>query len=116
MTAIRAALVAALVAVAAGCAAPDPAPEPAPAPVVEQVRLYTHCGIRDAAFAGRRWVADPRAPEPAPVAGPDGIVRVDGYTTGEMRLVAPDRARFTAPGAVVEFVPAQPGPARPPCA
>ncbi len=61
--------------------------------------LLTHCGIRWARFGGREWAPPSPLPEPGPPpAGPDGVVRYNGYTRGTMTLVAPDLARFEVDG------------------
>lgn len=65
--------------------------------------LYVHCGIRDARFDGRRWMADPMLSDgsgnPPTDWTPDDSV-------GVMELVSEDLARFTGKtGMVIEFRP-----------
>ncbi len=112
----RVAVLAVLAAAAVSCSAPTAPSVPVQAaPTTEAaaavpIRLATHCGIRDADFEGRHWVAITPAPEPEPVPGPSGSTRYDGYTTGTMTLLSPGLARFaadTATGPVqVDFRPA----------
>ena len=75
--------------------------------------LLTHCGIRDAEYAGREWVAETPLPQPRGRADETGITTNDGHTEGTMTLVSDDLLRFvvTDPlveevGLTVDFVPA----------
>ena len=65
--------------------------------------LYVHCGIRDAYFDGRLWMADPILSDGS------GNPPVDWTTAdsrGKMKLVRDDLAVFTAKsGRIVEFKP-----------
>ena len=77
-------------------------------------QLYTHCGVRAAAFdEGRWWRANPplddgRGNPPAGWGNP--------FTRGVMVLQREDLAVFTSQsGQVVEFVPWPPGLSRDPC-
>jgi len=63
--------------------------------------LYTHCGVRNAEFDGRRWIADPILGDNNPPPGWG-----NPFDKGSMELVAEDRARFTrSAGLVAEFQP-----------
>lgn len=68
--------------------------------------LSTHCGIRDAYFDGRPWVADPVLSDGSdnPPAGWDNPAQV-----GTMTLVGRTRALFRAGPLVAAFKPATPG-------
>ncbi|MCH7706542.1 MAG: hypothetical protein IIB33_05795 [Chloroflexi bacterium] len=77
--------------------------------------LYVHCGVRDAYFDGRRWMANPILTDgqgnPNP---PDGWASDDGV--GTMTLVEEDLAVFRArSGREVEFVPWPPDVEWSPC-
>ena len=65
--------------------------------------LYTHCGIRDAYFGGRWWLAAPPLDD-----GSANPPRGWGNPTqeGRMRLTAPRRAEFRAGRLVARFRPA----------
>ena len=78
--------------------------------------LLTHCGIRGAYFAGRKWV-------PSPVLTAEKVHPPPGWGNpfhqGEMRLLAEDLARFvTGTGLAAEFRPLPEGDKYPwgPCA
>jgi len=95
-------------------------PTPAPKPTVErfyleppplgagveigqdyQFSLYVHCGVRDANFDGRRWMADPILGSGSP---PRDWTSDD--SKGVMELVSEDLARFTSKtGRIIEFIP-----------
>ncbi len=73
--------------------------------VAYEYELYTHCGIRQAYFAGRYWVADPPLGDgsgnPPPGWG-------NPTQRGSMELVAPQRAEFRAGPLGATFEPAAP--------
>ncbi len=99
-----------------------PTPTPAPKPTVERFSLeepplgsgveigkeypfslYVHCGIRDARFDGRLWMADPMLSD-----GNGNPPRnwTPGDSKGVMELAGKDLARFTSrTGWVIEFIP-----------
>ena len=69
--------------------------------------LHTHCGVRDAYFDGRWWVASPVLDDGHGNPPPGWGTPSD---TGAMVLVAHDLARFTsARGHGAEFRPAPQG-------
>lgn len=75
--------------------------------------LYTHCGIRDAYFDGRLWVAKPVLSDGSDNP-PEGWDNPDDV--GTMRLVSPDAATFdNAAGRTAKFAPAPKGYAVEPC-
>ena len=59
-------------------------------------RLYTHCGVEFASFAGRWWRAEPPQAEPMPPPVTTGVGHYDGTTVGTMTWVANDRIRFVS--------------------
>ena len=63
--------------------------------------LYVHCGVRDAHFDGRRWMADPMLGNHNP---PPGWTADD--SRGVMELVREDLAVFTSrSGRTIKFIP-----------
>ena len=65
--------------------------------------LYVHCGIRDARFDGRLWMADPMLSDGSGNPPPDWTA---DDSRGTMELVRDDLAVFTAEsGRIVEFIP-----------
>ena len=65
--------------------------------------LYVHCGVRDAIFDGRLWVAVPGTEDGNSNPPPGWGNPVD---KGAMELVTEDRARYSSQsGGVVEFEP-----------
>ncbi len=65
--------------------------------------LYVHCGIRDARFDGRLWMADPMLSDGSGNLPPDWTA---DDSRGTMELVRDDLAVFTAEsGRIVEFIP-----------
>jgi hypothetical protein len=90
--------------------------EPPTGPGVEIGRpylfsLYVHCGVRDAKFDGRWWMANPMLGDNNP---PAGWTRDD--VIGEMELVEEDLAVFTAKsGTIIEFIPWPSDVKHPPC-
>ena len=101
---------------------PAPTPTPMPMPTMERDRpeeppqgpgveigtgypytLYVHCGIRDARFDGRLWMADPMLSDGSGNPPPDWTAE---DSRGTMELVRDDLAVFTAKsGRIVEFIP-----------
>ena len=101
---------------------PAPTPTPMPMPTVERDRLegppqgpgveigtgypyalYVHCGIRDARFDGRLWMADPMLSDGSGNPPPDWTAE---DSRGTMEVVRDDLAVFTAEsGRIVEFIP-----------
>ena len=97
-------------------ATPTPAPMPTPdrdrleepprGPGVEigtgyPYTLYVHCGIRDARFDGRLWMADPMLSDGS---GNPTLDWTAADSRGKMKLVRDDLAVFTAEsGRIVEF-------------
>ncbi len=102
--------------------APTSTPTPAPMPTVERGRheeppqgpgveigtdypytLYVHCGVRDARFDGRLWMADPM------LSGGSGNPALDwapADSVGIMKLVNDNLAVFTAEsGRTIQFKP-----------
>jgi hypothetical protein len=71
-------------------------------PVEEPFSLYTHCGFVNAEYAGRFWVADTPAPTLTVRADETGLVTMDGYTDGTMRMVGDDLLRFTIDDPFIE--------------
>ncbi len=65
--------------------------------------LYVHCGIRDARFDGRLWMADPMLSDGS---GNPPLHWTPDDSVGIMQLVSEDRARFTSKsGRMIEFKP-----------
>lgn len=94
----------------AATATPAPMPTAAPltdgAPTEIGVRyrhvLYVHCGVRNADFDGRRWLADPILGELSPPPGWG-----NPSDTGTMELVSKNRALFLShSGEQAFFIPA----------
>ena len=99
-------------------ATPTPAPMPTPGqdhlegppqgPGVEigtgyPYTLYVHCGIRDARFDGRLWMADPMLSDGS---GNPPLDWAPGDSEGIMELVDDDLAVFTAEsGRTIQFKP-----------
>lgn len=101
---------------------PTPTPTPTPIPTVRPdysekpplgpgaevgtvypYSLYLHCGVRDAYFDGRRWMALD-VPEEWQLNAPAGWTRDDA--NGQMTLVEGDLAVFTSnTGRTIKFVP-----------
>ena len=101
---------------------PAPTPTPVPMPTVQgnlheetpqgpgveigtgyPYALYVHCGIRDARFDGRLWMADPMLSDGSGNPPPDWTA---DDSRGTMELVRDDLAVFTAEsGRIVEFIP-----------
>ena len=76
--------------------------------------LYVHCGIRDARFDGRLWMADPMLSDGS---GNPPVDWVPDDSVGVMELVRDDLAVLTAKsGRVVEFKPWPPNVEWRPCA
>ena len=75
--------------------------------------LYTHCGVRNAYFAGRWWLAAPPLDDGSgnPPRGWDNPTQV-----GKMRLTTRRRAEFRAGRLVARFRPAPRGYRTPLCA
>ena len=75
--------------------------------------LYTHCGVREAMFSGRLWLAQPRLDDGR---GNSPAGWDDPLTEGVMVLLRSDLAVFRSEsGQVAEFVPWPRGRAREPC-
>ena len=101
---------------------PTPTLTPTPMPAVERDRpeeppqgpgveigtgypytLYVHCGIRDARFDGRLWMADPMLSDGS---GNPPLDWAAADSRGKMKLVRDDLAVFTAEsGRIIEFKP-----------
>ena len=65
--------------------------------------LYVHCGIRDARFDGRLWMADPMLSDGS---GNPPLDWAAADSRGKMKLVRDDLAVFTAEsGRIIEFKP-----------
>ena len=65
--------------------------------------LYVHCGVRDARFDGRLWMADPMLSDGS---GNPTLDWTAADSRGKMKLVGDDLAVFTAEsGRIVEFKP-----------
>ena len=65
--------------------------------------LYVHCGIRDARFDGRLWMADPMLSDGS---GNPPMDWAAADSRGKMKLVRDDLAVFTAEsGRIIEFKP-----------
>jgi hypothetical protein len=58
-------------------------------------RLYSHCGIHYAQFAGRTWTSVKTVPEPASRPDANGTTRYFGYTPGTMTLIDANTLLFT---------------------
>jgi hypothetical protein len=83
--------------------------------------LYTHCGVRDATFAGRDWVVvppvTPASKTQPPVTGSHGTIIVLNTTHGTMTRLGANVAVFrTAEGLVARFRPLRRGEDILPCA
>ena len=101
---------------------PTPTLTPTPMPAVERDRpeeppqglgveigtgypytLYVHCGVRDARFDGRLWMADPMLSDGS---GNPPLDWAAADSRGKMKLVRDDLAVFTAEsGRIIEFKP-----------
>ena len=101
---------------------PTPTLTPTPMPAVERDRpeeppqgpgveigtgysytLYVHCGIRDARFDGRLWMADPMLSDGS---GNPPLDWAAADSRGKMKLVRDDLAVFTAEsGRIIQFIP-----------
>ena len=101
---------------------PTPTPTPAPMPTVERDRLeeppqgqgveigtgypytlYVHCGVRDARFDGRLWMANPMLSDGSGNPPRDWTLE---DSNGFMEMVRDDLAVFTAKtGRRIEFIP-----------
>ena len=106
----------------AGVPSVTPTPTPAPQPTVDRdvlegpphgavaeiggsyaLGLYVHCGVRDAYFDGRRWMADPMISDGS---GNPPLGWTPDDSAGVIELVSENLARFTSKtGRVIEFVP-----------
>ena len=75
--------------------------------------LYVHCGIRDARFDGRLWMADPMLSDGS---GNPPLDWTAADSRGKMKLVRDDLAVFTAEsGRIIEFIPWPPNVEWRPC-
>ena len=58
-------------------------------------RLYSHCGIHYAQFAGRTWKSAKTVPEPTPRPDANGTTSYFGYTPGTMTMIDTNTLLFT---------------------
>ncbi len=88
----------------AACGAPsEPAPDKIELGTAYAFDMYTHCGAREALFAGEYWEAVPATPGPTsePANSPAGWN--DPYQAGTMTRVSETSAVFEAQGQEKHF-------------